>query len=69
MVAQVLDSKLKRYEGRTIALIAKEEKKDPRDVVIDIVRADRANASCILSIMDDRDVRAALAHPLISFRY
>ena len=67
MVAQVLDSKLKRYEGRTIALIAKEEKKDPRDVVIDIVRADRANASCILSIMDDRDVRAALAHPLISF--
>jgi dihydroorotase/N-acyl-D-amino-acid deacylase len=67
MVAQVLDPKLKRYEGRTIARIAEEEKKDPRDVVIDIVRADRANASCILSIMDDRDVRAALAHPLISF--
>jgi len=67
MVADVLDSQLKRYEGRTIAWIAAEEKKDPRDVVIDIVRADRANANCILSIMDDRDVRAALAHPLISF--
>jgi len=67
MVAEVLDFQLKRYEGRTIARIAEEEKKDPRDVVIDIVRADGANASCILSIMDDRDVRAALAHPLISF--
>ena len=67
MVAEVLDSQLKHYEGRTIARIAEEEKKDPRDAVIDIVRADGANASCILSIMDDRDVRAALAHPLISF--
>ena len=35
--------------------------------MIDIVLADRANAYCILSIMDEQDVRAALAHPLVSF--
>ena len=67
MVAEVLSPKLKSYEGRTIASIATVEKKDPRDVVIDIVLADRANASCILSIMDEQDVRTALAHPLVSF--
>jgi len=67
MVAEVLDSKLKPYEGKTIAAIATSEKKDPRDVVIDIVLADRANAACIIAIMDEKDVRAALAHPLVSF--
>ncbi|PYV18189.1 MAG: dihydroorotase [Acidobacteria bacterium] len=67
MVAEVLDAKLKPYEGKTIAQIAAAEKKDPRDVVIGIVRADRANCNCILAIMDERDVRAALAHPLVSF--
>ncbi|HMF10410.1 MAG TPA: amidohydrolase family protein, partial [Thermoanaerobaculia bacterium] len=67
MVAEVLEPSLKRYEGRTIAQIAAEDKKDPRDVVIDIVLADRANAQCIIAIMDERDVRAALASPLVSF--
>jgi N-acyl-D-aspartate/D-glutamate deacylase len=63
----VLDPKLKPYEGKTIAAIAAAESKDPRDAVIDIVLADRANAGCIISIMDEKDVRAALAHPLVSF--
>ncbi|MEP6993692.1 MAG: D-aminoacylase [Acidobacteriota bacterium] len=67
MVAEVLDPKLKSYEGKTIADIAAVEKKDPRDVVIDIVLADRANAACIIAIMDEKDVRTALAHPLVSF--
>ena len=67
MVAEVLSEKLKAYEGKTIAEIAAAERKDPRDVVIDLVIADRANAACIISIMDEKDVRAALAHRLVSF--
>ncbi len=67
MVAEVLDPKLKPYEGRTIASIAADEKKDPRDALIDIVLADRANAGCIIAIMDEKDVRAALASPIVSF--
>jgi len=67
MVAEVLSPKLKPYEGRTVAAIAAAEGKDPRDVVIDIVLADRANAYCIIAIMDEADVRTALAHPLVSF--
>lgn len=67
MVAEVLNPKLKPYEGRTVAEIARTEGKDPRDVAIDIVIADRASASCIIAIMDEADVRTALAHPLVSF--
>lgn len=67
MVAEVLDPKLKPYEGRTIASIAAEQKKDPRDTLIGIVIADRANAGCIIAIMDEKDVEAALASPLVSF--
>jgi len=67
LVAEVLDPKLKPYEGKTISEIAAAEKKDPRDAVIDIVLADRANAGCIMSIMDEKDVQTALAHPLTSF--
>ena len=67
MVGSVLSEALKKYEGKTIATIAAEEKKDPRDLLIDLVVADRANASCIISIMDENDVRTALAHPLVAF--
>lgn len=67
MVAAVLSDELKPIEGKTIAEIAAAQKKDPRDAVIDIVIADRANTACIISIMDEADVRAALASPLVSF--
>jgi dihydroorotase/N-acyl-D-amino-acid deacylase len=66
-VAEVLNPKLKKYEGQTIAAIAKADNKDPRDAVIDIVLADRANAYCIIAIMDEKDVRTALQSPLVSF--
>ncbi len=67
MIATVLAPELKALEGKTIAEIAKARNQDPRDVVIDTVVADRANTACIISIMDETDVRAALAHPLVSF--
>ncbi len=67
MVAEVLAPSLKPDEGKTIAQIAAAEHKDPRDALIDIVIADRANASCILTMMDEKDVRTALASPLVSF--
>jgi dihydroorotase/N-acyl-D-amino-acid deacylase len=67
MVATVLASELKPLEGKTLAEIAKAQSKDPRDVLIDTVIADRANTSCIIAIMDEADVRAALASPLVSF--
>jgi len=67
IVSNVLDPKLKRYEGMTLAAIAREERKHPIDALIDLVIADRANAGKIEFITSERDVRAALRHPLVSF--
>ncbi len=67
LVASVINPKLKKYEGQSIAAIAAAEKKDPRDAVIDLVIADRANTACIIFMMDDQDVAAALQSPLVAF--
>ena len=66
MVASVLDPALQQYQGMTLTAIAKKMGKDPRDAVMDLVIADRGATACILSIMDEADVRTALAHPLIA---
>jgi N-acyl-D-aspartate/D-glutamate deacylase len=67
LISTVVNPKLKSYEGRSIAKIAAEEKKDPRDALIDLVIADRANTACITFIMDENDVKAGLANPLVAF--
>lgn len=66
MVSSVVNPELKRYEGMTLAEIGAAMKKDPRDALMDLVIADRGNTYCIISIMSEEDVRAALAHPLVS---
>jgi N-acyl-D-aspartate/D-glutamate deacylase len=62
----VLDPSLRKWEGKTLEQIGKEMGKDPRDAVMDLVIADRAESSVIISIMREDDVRTALAHPLIA---
>lgn len=66
LITTVLNPDLKKYEGRTIAEIARDEKKDPLDVLMDLVIADHANVGRVTFSMSDDDVRTALAHPLIS---
>jgi len=66
MVASVLNPGLRKYEGLTLAQIGRAEGKDPRDALIDLVIADQGQTACIISIMDEADVRVALAHPLVS---
>jgi dihydroorotase/N-acyl-D-amino-acid deacylase len=66
MVSSVLDPSLRKWEGKTLAEIGREMGKDPRDALMDIVIADHAETSCIISIMTEEDVRAALRDPLVS---
>jgi dihydroorotase/N-acyl-D-amino-acid deacylase len=66
MISSVLNDALKKHEGKTLEEIAASEKKDPIDVLMDVVIADRGNSNCIISIMSEDDVRAALRHPLVS---
>ena len=67
MLAAVLNPELKKYEGGTLQEIGSLMKKDPRDALMDIVLADRANAQCIIFIMSPDDVRAALKDPFVGF--
>jgi dihydroorotase/N-acyl-D-amino-acid deacylase len=66
MVSSVLDPALRKWEGMNLEEIGREMGKDPRDAAMDLVIADRGETSCIISIMDEADVRAALSHPLVS---
>ena len=66
MLSSVLNPDLKKFEGLTFTEIGKALGKDPRDAVMDLVIADRGESYVIISIMDEADVRAALAHPLVS---
>ncbi len=66
MVSSVLNPDLRQYEGMTLAEIGESMKKDPRDALMDLVIEDNANTSCIISILEEEDVRTALRHPLIS---
>jgi dihydroorotase/N-acyl-D-amino-acid deacylase len=65
MLSSVLDPTLRKYEGLTLTEIGKAMGKDPRDAVMDLVIADRAESSVIISIMNEDDVRAGLRHPLV----
>jgi len=66
MVSSVLDPALRHWEGKSLAEIGREMGKDPRDALMDLVIADHAETSCIISIMTEDDVRTALKHPLVS---
>ena len=50
----------------TLTEIGRRMGKDPREALIDLVIADRGHSDCILAIMDEQDVRAALVHPLVA---
>jgi N-acyl-D-amino-acid deacylase len=65
MLSSVLNPALRKYEGMTLTDIGKAMGKDPRDAVMDLVVADRAESSVIISIMGEDDVRTALRHPLV----
>jgi dihydroorotase/N-acyl-D-amino-acid deacylase len=67
LLSSVLDPRLKPLEGKTFEEIGLAQGKDPRDALIDVVLADRANSGGIVFIMSEDDVRAALRHPLVAF--
>jgi N-acyl-D-amino-acid deacylase len=66
MVSSVLNQELRKYEGMTLAQIGSAMGKDPRDALMDLVIADKGQTACIISIMNEEDVRTALRHPLVS---
>jgi dihydroorotase/N-acyl-D-amino-acid deacylase len=66
LITSVLDPGLEKYVGRTLEQIGRDEGKDPADVLMDLVVADRANVGRVTFSMSEDDVRAALRHPLVA---
>jgi N-acyl-D-amino-acid deacylase len=66
LVVTNFDPKLRRFEGMTLTEIGKEIGKDPRDVAMDIVIADRGLTSAVNFVMAEDDVRNVLPSPLVS---
>jgi dihydroorotase/N-acyl-D-amino-acid deacylase len=67
MLSSVLDPALRQYEGMSFDAIGKAMGKDPRDAAIDLVIADKAESSVIISIMRESDVVEAMRTPWVSF--
>ena len=65
LVSAVGRAELKKYQGRTLDDIAKAERKDPLDVLMDLIAEDDTTGSGVMFFMDEDDVRAALKHPLV----
>jgi N-acyl-D-aspartate/D-glutamate deacylase len=67
MLSSVLDPALRRYEGMSFDAIGQAMGKDPRDAAIDLVIADHAESSVIISIMRESDMIEAMRTPWVSF--
>lgn len=65
MVLGTVDSSLRRYQGRRITDIARQEGKPPADVLIDLLVADNGGTGAAFFSMGEEDVRAAVATPWI----
>jgi len=65
LVSAVGRAELKRFQGRTLEDIATAERKDPLDVLMDLIADDDTTGSGVMFFMHEDDVRAALRHPLV----
>ena len=61
LIAEVNNDALRRYQGKRISQIAQDEKKDELDALFDLLVADHGQTGAIYFMMDENDVRAALA--------
>jgi dihydroorotase/N-acyl-D-amino-acid deacylase len=66
IVLAVLDTTLRRYQGKRITEIAAAEHKDPYDVLFDLIVADHANTGRATFTMSEADVRLAVSTPWIA---
>jgi dihydroorotase/N-acyl-D-amino-acid deacylase len=65
LISAVSRAELKRFQGRTLADIAAAGRKDPIDVLMDLIADDDTTGSGVMFFMHEDDVRAALRHPLV----
>ena len=66
LVAGIEKPELKKFDGKTIAAIAAEEKKDPVDALMDLVIEDAGQTGAIYFIAGENDLQYGLKQPWTS---
>ena len=66
LIARLDNPSLKPYQGRTLDEIARTDRKDPLDVLMDLILEDTTTGAGIMFMMREDDVRTALRHPLVA---
>ena len=66
LVSGIVNPDLKKYDGKTLAEIAAEQKKNALDALFDLVVADKAQTGAIYFIANEDDLRYGLKQPWTS---
>jgi N-acyl-D-amino-acid deacylase len=66
LVSGIVNMDLKQYDGKTIAEIAKDQKKEPLDALFDLVLADKAQTGALYFIASESDLQFGLKQPWVS---
>ena len=66
LVSGIVNADLKKYDGKTLAQIAAEQKKEPLDALMDLVIADKAQSGALYFIANESDLRYGLKQPWTS---
>jgi len=67
LIGSVVNRELEPLQGKRISEIASEQKKDPLDVVFDLILADHGQTGAIYFMMSEADMRLAMQSPFVSF--
>jgi len=67
LIGAVVNRNLESLQGKRVAEIAQEQKKDPLDALFDLLLADQGQTSEIYFMMSEADMRAAMQSPFVSF--
>jgi N-acyl-D-amino-acid deacylase len=66
LISSVVNRELESLQGKRLAEIAAEQKKDELDALFDLILADHGQTSAIYFMMSEDDLRAALRAPFVS---
>ncbi len=66
LVSGIENKELKKYDGKTLAQIATEEKKAPLDALFDLIEADKGQSGALYFIASESDLRYGLKQPWVS---
>ncbi len=66
LISSVVNRELENLQGKRLAEIAAEQKKDDADALFDLILADHGQTSAIYFMMSEDDLRAALRAPFVS---